>query len=63
MESSLFLVEIGGNDYIHPLFQNKTLGWVMLGIIMTWLFELLHIGHVHVCHVRSLCHPKRDVFS
>jgi hypothetical protein len=28
MESSLFLVEIGGNDYIHPFFQNKTLDWV-----------------------------------
>ncbi|RCV14238.1 hypothetical protein SETIT_2G409700v2 [Setaria italica] len=29
MASSLFLVgEIGANYYIHPLFQNKTLGWV-----------------------------------
>lgn len=28
MSSSLFLVEIGGNDYIHPLFQNRTLDWV-----------------------------------
>ena len=29
MAKSLFLVgEIGANDYNHPFFQNRTLGWV-----------------------------------
>ncbi|KAG2638661.1 hypothetical protein PVAP13_2NG651000 [Panicum virgatum] len=29
MATSLFLVgEIGANDYIHPIFQNKTFGWI-----------------------------------
>lgn len=29
MANSLFLLrEIGANDYNHPFFQNKTLGWV-----------------------------------
>ena len=67
MESSLFLVEIGGNEYIHPLFWNKTLGWVkplvplVIGSIGSALEALIQLGAttVYVPGVFPLgCSPR-----
>ncbi|KAG2647116.1 GDSL esterase/lipase At1g28600-like [Panicum virgatum] len=51
MATSLFLVgEIGANDYIHPIFQNKTLGWIkpvvplVVASIVSSLAALIQLG-------------------
>ncbi|CAM0907007.1 unnamed protein product [Alopecurus aequalis] len=51
MAKSLFMVgEIGANDYNHPLFQNRTLGWVrplvprVIGYIAASIEDLIELG-------------------